>query len=186
LLAAAALALTAMPPSRPEWLLTTVNAVRELMIQRLEKHSLDPDAEREMQMALEELEVMWEELEGQAEILTREHKRYSEFFEFAPDAYLITDAGGNVREANCAATELLAMARDDLVGRPLSQLLDKSDRVSFLSNLVGMLVGATPNKQWSALVQPGEGAPRLCEFAVRAIPLQKSGVAGLCWLIRPA
>ena len=41
------------PGSRSEWLLTTINAVREVMTQRLEKHSLDAEAEREVQMALE-------------------------------------------------------------------------------------------------------------------------------------
>ena len=85
--------------STHERLLTTVNAVREVMIRRLEQHSLDPESEREMQMALEELEVMWEELQGQAEVLTREHQRYSDFFEYAPDAYVITDVGASVREA---------------------------------------------------------------------------------------
>ena len=61
--------------------LASVTAVRELMSKRLEASSLDADAKREMQMALEELDVMWEELQ-----------RYAEFFEYTPDAYVITDA----------------------------------------------------------------------------------------------
>ncbi|HYY62320.1 MAG TPA: hypothetical protein VE756_13140, partial [Burkholderiales bacterium] len=75
----------------PEWLLTTVSAVRELMIKRLEAESLDDDSRREMETALEELDVMWEELQGQAALLVRENERYAEFFQYAPDAYLITD-----------------------------------------------------------------------------------------------
>jgi len=90
----------------PEWLLTTVSAVRELMIRRLQADSLDDESKREMQMALEELDVMWEELQGQAALLVRENERYAEFFQYAPDAYVITDAGGSVREANQAALEL--------------------------------------------------------------------------------
>ena len=162
------------------WLLSTVNAVRELMIQRLEKHSLDPDAQREVQMALEELDVMWEELQGQAEILLREHQRYAEFFEFAPDAYLITDAGGNIREANQAAKELLA--QDSLAGRPLAQFVAEGDRVAFLSLLVGTQARTAPG----VTLQPVRGKALRCELAVRPIPLAKSGVSGLCWLIRPA
>ena len=53
------------PRNSPEWLTTTVGAVRELMIKRLEAESLDPGSRREMEMALEELDVMWEELQGQ-------------------------------------------------------------------------------------------------------------------------
>jgi hypothetical protein len=49
-----------------------------------------------------------------------------------------------------------------------------------------MLGGTTRKLAWQALAQPAEGKPLACEFSVRAIPLKKSGVAGLCWLIRPA
>ena len=44
------------------WLRTTVDAVRDLMAKRLETQALDADTERDIRMALEELEVMWEEL----------------------------------------------------------------------------------------------------------------------------
>jgi len=33
-------------------------------------------------------------------------------------------------------------------------------------------------------VQPLEGAAHEVEFSVRGIPLKKSGIAGLCWLVR--
>src|SRR5213082_4161123 len=125
----------------PEWLLPTVSAVRDLMIKRLEAESLDADAKREMEMALEELDVMWEELQGQAALLVRENARYAEFFEFAPDAYLITDAGGGVREANQAARELLQSSRDDIVGKPLSAYVAPEDRVAFLARTVGLMMG---------------------------------------------
>src|SRR5438067_4309088 len=107
----------------PEWLLTTVSAVRDLMIKRLEAESLDADAKREMEMALEELDVMWEELHGQAALLVRENERYAEFFEYAPDAYLITDAGGSIREARQAALELFKAPRDEVVRRALSEYI---------------------------------------------------------------
>lgn len=175
-----------MPRPRPEWLLTTVNAVRELMVHRLQKHSLDAETQREVQIALEMLDVMWEELQGQVDNLTRQHQRYSEFFDYAPDAYVITDSGGTVREANRAAAELLCMPQHEIEGRLLSQLLVDDDRVGFLSNLVGLLVGKTTTGHWQARLAPGEGEPLLCNFSVRAIPLHKSGVSGLCWLIRAA
>jgi len=171
----------------PEWLVTTVTAVRELMIKRLEADSLGADAKREMEMALEELDVMWEELQGQAALLVRENERYAEFFQYAPDAYFITDAGGNIREANQAALELLKAPRDEVVGRPLSEYIAADERVSFLTRTVGLMLGASVKPlAWRTRVQPGEGEASLVEVSVRAIPLKKSGVGGLCWLMRPA
>ena len=136
-------------------------------------------------MALEELEVTWEELQGQAELLSRESQRYIEFFEHAPDAYIVTDAGGNIREVNRAAAELLGAGRDQLVRRPLGGFLAEADRVAFLSRLVGVLAEGAGKDAWEAHLAPPSAAPLRALFSVRAIPLGKSGVAGLCWLIRP-
>jgi PAS domain S-box-containing protein len=171
----------------PEWLTTTISAVRKVMIKRLEADSLNPDSRREMEMALEELDVMWQELQGQAALLVRENERYAEFFQYAPDAYLITDAGGSIREANEAALELLKAPRNELVGKPLAEYLAAEDRVSFLARTVGLMPGAAPQPlAWSARLQPRQGAAVVAEFSVRAIPLRKSGAGGLCWLLRPA
>lgn len=169
----------------PEWLLTTVSAVRELMIKRLEAESLNSEAKREMEMALEELDVMWEELQGQAAMLVRENERYAEFFEYSPDAYLITDVGGNTREANRAALELLAAPREEAVGRPLSEYVADEDRVAFLTRTVGLMLGGKP-LSWQAHLRTAAGAAIAVEFSVRPIPLKKSGVGGLCWLVRRA
>lgn len=169
-----------------DWLHTTVSAVRDLMEKRLAANPGDADLQRDVQVALEELDVMWEELEGQAEQLLRESERYAEFFDYAPDAYLVTDAGGNIREANRAATELFAAARDELVGRPLANLMVEGDRVAFLSHFVGTVLGEpVPPATWRASVHAG-GKPLAAIISVRAIPLRRSGVGGLCWLIRPA
>lgn len=174
-----------MPAKSPDWLLTTVSAVRELMIKRLEADSLNPDAKREMEMALEELDVMWEELEGQAALLVRENERYAEFFEYSPDAYVITDVGGNTREANQAALELLAAPREELVGHPLSHYVADEDRVAFLTRTVSLMLGGKP-LAWQARLKAADGTLLAVNLTVRPIPLKKSGVGGLCWLIRPA
>jgi two-component system sensor histidine kinase VicK len=168
-----------------QWLLTTVNAVRELIVDRLQSHSLDAQSQREVEMALAELDVMWEELQGQAADLSREHQRYAEFFDHAPDAYIVTDTGGVIREANRAATELLRTERDALARRPLSHFLSAADRVTFLSRFVGVMVEGVGRDAWEAEIQPAAGTPLRARFSVRAIPLGKSGVGGLCWLIRP-
>ena len=179
--------MSAVPGRAPDWLLTTVSAVRELMIKRLEAAAADPEAKREMEMALEELDVMWEELQGQTALLVRENERYAEFFQYAPDAYLITDAGGSVREANQAALELLKAPRERVLGKPLSTYIAGEDRVTFLARTVGLMVGASAEPlAWQARLQPHDSGPIEAQFSVRPIPLKKSGVGGLCWLIRLA
>ena len=105
-----------------EWLSSTAGAVRDLIVERLNAGTLDEDARRALEMALKEFDITWEQLKGQAVQLALEKERYAEFFEFAPEAYLITDAGGSVREANLAAMELLGLAREDVVGRALGEL----------------------------------------------------------------
>jgi PAS domain S-box-containing protein len=166
--------------------MTTVSAVRELMVKRLEA-SLDAESKREMEMALEELDVMWEELQGQAALLVRENERYAEFFQYAPDAYLITDAGGNIREVNEAALELMKSVREEVVGKTVSEYVAPADRVGFLTRSVGLMLGGTVKPlAWQAELQCRDGSTLAAEFSVRAIPLKKSGVGGLCWLVRPA
>ena len=169
-----------------QWLSTTVQAVRELMLKRLGSDSLDEASHREVEMALAELDVMWEELQGQAALLERENARYAEFFEFAPDAYVITDPGGGIREANEAAAELFSVPRAELAGRPLADFVAGEDRVAFLTQAVGLMLGHRGGSAtWCAHLRAADGATRGCEFSVRAIPLKKSGAAGLCWRVRP-
>ena len=178
--------MSAVPGRAPDWLLTTVTAVRELMIKRLEVAAADPEAKREMEMALEELDVMWEELQGQAALLIRENERYAQFFEYAPDAYLISDVGGNIREVNRAALELLKAPLEEVVGKPLSIFIAPQDRVGFLTRSVGFMFGsAVPPPAWRSRLQTSDGAGLEVEFGVRAIPLKKSGIGGICWLLRP-
>lgn len=169
----------------PEWLMTTVTTVRELMIKRLET-GLDAESKRDLENVLEELDLMWEELQSQAALLVSESERYAEFFEFAPDAHLITDTGGSIREANQAALELLKAARNDLVGKPLAACVADEDRVAFLARMVDLMPGVNVRPfGWRARLQPTEGEPVAADFSVRAIPLKRSGVGGFCWLIRP-
>lgn len=175
-----------MAGAQSEWLKSTLAAVRELMVQRLEKQPLDAETERDIQMALEELEVMWEELQGQAELLQKESERYQEFFDYAPDAYLITDAGCSVREANRAALELLQTGKASVLGHPLSEFVAEPDRTGFLSRFIGLVLEpAAKAITWRCRLQRPDRSLVPVSVSVRAIPLRRSGIGGLCWLVRP-
>jgi PAS domain-containing protein len=61
----------------------------------------------EMQTSLEASQVIEEELLEHSDQLLAERQRYYDLFQFAPDAYLLTDANGLILEANAAARKLL-------------------------------------------------------------------------------
>lgn len=157
-------------------LLGTVSAVRETMIKRLEAE-LDPEARREMQMALEELDFMWQELQGEAAALVRENARYAEFFHYAPDACLITDGDGAVREANQAALELFRGSPEEIVGRSLGE---------YIAAAATVLGARAKPASLSARLQPAAGPALEVELSVRVITIKQSGASGLCWLVRPS
>jgi len=101
-----------------------------------------PVALKELGVASEELQVAMEELTRQNdELLTAhsrteaERQRYQNLFEFAPDAYLVTDPGGNIREANRAAVALFLRQQRFLVGKPLTSVVAIDDRSLFRAKL---------------------------------------------------
>ena len=144
-------AIAAMEP-----LFATVSAVCEMMLRRLQADAIDADTKRE-------IEAVATELQAEALALKLESERYADFFEFAPDAYLITDAGGSVREANQAALEMLGARRENVVGRALSDYIAAKARL-----------------------QPALGEPFDVVCSARAITLKKDRAPGLCWLVRRA
>jgi PAS domain S-box-containing protein len=95
-----------------------------------------------LQVALEELHVAESELHHQNEQLAIAHqdlqaerRRYQELFEFAPDAYLITDLQGTVQEANQAAGELFQINPSRLIGKPLVNFVQEEHRRPFRNTL---------------------------------------------------
>jgi PAS domain S-box-containing protein len=109
--------------------------------------------------------------------------RSVELFEFAPDAYLITDLAGIVRQANRAAAVLLRIPKEFLVGKPLPFYVVEEDRQGFYHRLAQLAQGrAVP--EWEARLQPNRSLP--VEAALTVIPsLDQDGqLATLRWLLR--
>jgi PAS domain S-box-containing protein len=101
----------------------------------LESSPLAAETIEELSVALEELRASTEELRAQHEemLATRVEveaglRRYQELFELAPDAYLVTDLLGIIREANQAAAELLVRSRKSLTGKPILVAIRQEDR----------------------------------------------------------
>jgi PAS domain S-box-containing protein len=100
------------------------------------------EAIAELSIALEELEVASEELYQQNEELlnTRqsleaERQRYQNLFDFAPDAYLVTDRQGIIESINGAAESLFNVRRDYAQNKSLTLLIAKSHHPFIYSQL---------------------------------------------------
>jgi len=129
----------------------------------------------ELSTALEQLQVAQEELLQQNEelVTTGRHlktqrQRYQELFNFAPDAYLVTDAQGTIQEANCAAAILLNISQQSLVGKVLASFIPLEERKAFRERLkqLGNKIGSV--QEWEVRLYPPNGKPFDAAFRVAA------------------
>ncbi len=143
-----------------------------------------PEASAELHAAIEVIQTLWEELQTQSDVLAKERQRYADFFEYAPDSYVITEPHGEMREANRSARELLRLELDTLDGASLLSFIPEADRPDFRGRLIA--VRGRPEgeiEEWRGRIALGGGdTPML--FRVRAIKVRRKNADGLCWLIR--
>jgi PAS domain S-box-containing protein len=142
----------------------------------------------EIALMLEELNVAEEEMRQQADelIMTRdqvelERRRYIELFEDAPDAYLVTDEAGVVREVNHAGERMLQIDRGRLRGKPLAALVDEDFRRAFRL-LLDLRCGAPENIDFDTTIRPRDGKP--IEVAVRIRRAVTQQGPELRWILR--
>src|SRR5215203_860818 len=117
----------------------------------------------DLKVALEELRVAEEELRQQNEELVATHaeldlerQRYASLFDFAPDAYLVTDPVGIVSQANQAAARLLRLPPSFMPGKALASYVANEDRPRFRTLLSSL---SHASKSGTALfkLQPRDG-----------------------------
>ena len=143
----------------------------------------------ELRTRLKELQVLQEALRQQNEELVAEHQaleaerqRYQELFEFAPDAYLVTDPQGVIQAANYACTTLLKW-QQILVGKPLIAFVAKRERLSFHSKLI-RLQQVDGVKDWEVRLCPTDGEPIDSALNVAVVRNQEGKPVALRWLLR--
>jgi PAS domain S-box-containing protein len=141
------------------------------------------DAYEELQAAEEELRRQNEELACARLAAERERNRYQDLFDFAPDGYLVTDAGGVILEANRVAVTMLNVPRQELSGKRLVFFIASEQRVEFVSRLSEAKESGASEK-WELRFQPRERDPFPAEITL-AQAHSPSGEAGIFrWLIR--
>lgn len=130
----------------------------------------------EMQTKLEVSAVIEEELFQQSEQVAVQRQHYYDLFQFAPDAYLLTDANGLIREANQAAAILLNVPQSQLIRKPLAVFVPQDERQAFRSYL-NQLCQIEPVRDWQMSLRPRHGELFAARLKV-AIARSSSGDIG--------
>ena len=144
----------------------------------------------DLKVALEELRVAEEELRQQNEELAATHleldlerRRYQELFEFAPDAYLVTDPSGIVRQANRSASRLLGVSSTFLGGKALAAYIASDDRPAFRSLLSKLGTGAESHTAAFKL-QSRDGGQLDAELTYSISQIRHGAPRVIRWLVR--
>jgi PAS domain S-box-containing protein len=145
----------------------------------------------ELLVAVEELRVAEEEMRHQNEELTAAHaavaeerRRYQHLFQYAPDAYLLTDLNGIIREANHSAAHLLGVQPRFLAGKTLVSFVAVEDRPR-LRGEIGRWQSEPAAKSIELRLRPRGGQPfeaSLTLSVARGGPRDKA--YGFRWLVR--
>lgn len=138
---------------------------------------------KELSTAMEELQVANEQLLYVNDELSVAHQRYHDLFEFAPDAYLVTDINGLIQEANCAAATLLNASQPFLIGQPLILYIIKQQRRAFYSKLAE-LSQVNRVQEWEVCLQPRNSAPITAAITVATVRDREGKSIGLRWMLR--
>ncbi len=141
------------------------------------------DSMEELRVAEEELRRQSDELLDWREAVEAERHRYRELFEFVPDAYLVTDPCGLIREANQSAGELLGVPAHFLRGKPLANFLPMEDRSAFRGGIHKLLL-AGRRSEWPARFQARTGGAVAATINAEAVRDREGQPVGIRWMIR--
>ena len=147
-----------------------------------------PETLDELHNTLAELHLLDEERRAQNEklisrhqIAEMKHQRYLDLFDFAPGAYLVTDAAGIIQEANRAVAILLAVDTDELVDKSLAGFVAEADRHIF-DTVLNRIMQLQQAEEWNLRLQPREGVAFYAAIKVATLP-NSDGRLDICWLI---
>jgi len=91
-----------------------------------------------------ELEMQHQELQQTQATLHRERDRYTEFYNYAPVGYLITDQHGKLQEINTTGARLLGVNQRALHDQLLQQLIVPDDQDTYHIHLRNLVRGQVP------------------------------------------
>jgi PAS domain S-box-containing protein len=140
-------------------------------------------AVEELSVSQEELRAQSDELRSAASQIESERARYMVLFDAAPDAYLITDVHGVIRQANSAAAKLLGVAQARLAGKPLPIFVTESERGAFRGSIT-RLARFEQLAERDVRIVARDGVVRTAAAKAVAVPGESSGDTEIRWILR--
>ncbi len=134
-------------------------------------------------VAVQELYQQNEELLLTRNLLEIERQRYQDLFEFAPDAYLVTDMLGIIKEANHTAGTLLNVSQQSMLGKPIINFVALEDRQNFRGYLSQLAESKKP-KELVLHLQKRNDELFDAAITVGVIRNELRQPIGLRWLVR--
>lgn len=145
---------------------------------------------KELGVAIEELQVAVEELQRQNEALVEsvasaavERSRYQQLFQFAPQAYLVTNLKGEIQEANHMTAQLLGCSAELLIGKPMVLFIDKTDRPNFWAELLRR-EHQDQFQEWEIWLHPRDQMPIAAACTIVTIRDNQEKATGFRWALR--
>lgn len=136
----------------------------------------------EIAVALEEIQRQQRELTHCHETIASERQRFQELFDFAPDAYLVTDIDGRIVQANRAAIALLQDSARRIMGKFIISYIEPEGRQAFLKQL-NRLLSYKQNILWETVLQPYRGNVLPIEVRAAIIDCDYADEIQLYWLL---
>ncbi|MBW4439620.1 MAG: PAS domain S-box protein [Plectolyngbya sp. WJT66-NPBG17] len=152
----------------------------ELLRQTIEELSYSYE---ELNVAIEELHSRDRRLVDSEEQILRERRQYQDWFDFAPDAYLITDSLGRIELANQTAYRFFNVSTGSLIGKPLSLYIASSSRSAFRAQL-NHANPSTEIQEWELDLQPRDQEAFPASIAISAQYDEGQQKISLRWRIR--
>lgn len=148
-----------------------------------DREGVAPDSSRAA--ALEDLSRALEELSAARLAAERHALRYSELFHAAPDAYVVTDQRGVIRDANRAAEAKLGRSARQLAGKPLPSFLGYEQRPAFAKGLLAIQRRRRARvANWEARFAPARAEPFWAAVSAAATHEPDGSVSEIRWLLR--
>jgi len=137
----------------------------------------------ELSVAEEELRVQNEQLERMHAEVERDRVRYHALFHRAPVAYVVTDADGVISDANAAASNMLRVRADRLIGKPLSVFVHDASRQRFRRKITETSHTSVLPRTFALDVVPRGGAVIRVEATIASNQASASGAVEIAWLL---
>jgi len=140
----------------------------------------------ELQTTAVELLEQNAEMASSRQTLEDERCRYQELFDFAPDAYLVTDTEGIILDANSAAANLFNDSRSLLIGKPLAIFVSSEEHLVFRTRLVEITKrpDAAETENWELIMLSGKRTTFPVSITVGKVIASRGGAVELRWLLR--